>query len=326
MPTSPSSKTLVVITMGDPAGIGAETVLRSLKNIGFKKNVSFLIIGDIFILRREARRLRIKMPDADIVDLGNVPRRNFKYGVVRGGFGKAALEYIDIACEIIMGIRNKRPVALVTAPVSKEAIRRSCPGFSGHTEYLAKFFKARFVTMFMVSRALKVALVTRHIPFSSVAKSITKEKIIKTADQAHEVLKDIFKIKSPRIGVASLNPHAGEGGIFGREEKNIINPAVLRLKKRIPRVEGPGPADTLFYKARNGRLDAVISMYHDQALIPFKTLSFESGVNMTLGLPFIRTSPDHGTAFDIAGRRFADPTSMTEAIKIAISSARRKGV
>jgi len=171
--------------------------------------------------------------------------------------------------------------------------------------------------MMLVGNSLRVSLVTRHIPLKDVPKRLTRGKIIQTTKNTHDALKKFFRIRRPKIAICGLNPHAGEGGVLGMEEKAIISPAVNYLRKKIKGISGPLPADTLFNKAYKGEFDAVVCMYHDQALIPLKMVAFEKGVNMTLGLPFIRTSPDHGTAFDIAGKGKADPSSMIEAIKLA---------
>ena len=208
--------------------------------------------------------------------------------------------------------------ALVTAPINKEAASGVGFGFPGHTEYLASLTDTKEFAMMMIAEPLRITLVTRHIPLADVAKSITENGIIQAVILTRDVLKSRFKIKSPAIAVCGLNPHAGESGVIGNEEKDIIRPAVSRLQKKFKGIRGPIPADAVFYSAYKGGYDAVICMYHDQGLIPLKMTSRDKGVNMTLGLPFIRTSPDHGTAYDIAGKGIADPSSMMEAIKLAV--------
>ena len=205
----------------------------------------------------------------------------------------------------------------MTGPVSKSAIRSSgAAKFTGHTEYLAHKTRTKDFAMMFVGESLRVTLVTRHIALKSVPSSINTDAVYRAIALTHKYLKRYFAISSPRIGVAGLNPHAGEGGLFGNEEARFIIPAIKKASRRMAGITGPIPADIIFHEALNEKFDAVIAMYHDQGLAPFKMLYFNRGVNLTLGLPFIRTSPDHGTAFDIAGKGIADPSSMIEAIKL----------
>lgn len=227
----------------------------------------------------------------------------------------SAIDKIDRAVQLIKDGSIK---ALVTAPVSKEIIARTRPNFIGHTEYLAAKFKVSKVATMFVGRRLKVVTLTRHIPLASVAASLDKNEILDTIELSHSALIKYFKIEKPKIALCGLNPHCGEGGRIGNEEIRIISPAVLRAAKKGIKVYGPVSADAVFYQALAGEFDLVISMYHDQGLAPFKMLEFNRGVNLTLGLPFIRTSPDHGAASGIKGRNIADPASMVEAIKLAL--------
>ena len=229
--------------------------------------------------------------------------------------GRASLEYIDEAVELL---RSGQADALVTAPVNKSSIRSAGnPGFQGHTEYLAKKFKVKNFAMMFVGSDLKVSLVTRHLALRSVPKVLNSGMVYRTIMLTNKYLKEYFRIKAPRIAVCGLNPHAGENGAFGSEEARVISPAIRLASKVSKNICGPIPADTVFHDALCKKYDAVVAIYHDQALAPFKMLYFDSGVNLTLGLPFVRTSPDHGTAFDIAGLGIADPTSMIEAIRLA---------
>ncbi|MFC1621115.1 4-hydroxythreonine-4-phosphate dehydrogenase PdxA [Candidatus Omnitrophota bacterium] len=234
---------------------------------------------------------------------------------------KTGFEAIKKAVEIL----NKGDAhGIVTAPVNKSAINKLGVVFKGHTEYLARCTRTKKFAMMFCGGPLKVTLVTRHEPIKNIPKILTREKIIDAVTLTEEALKVYFRIKNPRIGVCGLNPHAGEGGVIGLEEKRVIGPAIKKLKSRITNIRGPLPADTIFYMAYNKGLDAIIAMYHDQGLAPFKMIAFHNGVNVTLGLPFARTSPDHGTAYDIAGKGIANPASMKEAIKLNVKLTRSK--
>jgi len=227
---------------------------------------------------------------------------------------KTGFSAIEKAVEIL---KKDKADALVTAPVNKEKINKSGVSFQGHTEYLAKVTNTKIFAMMLCGGPLKVTTVTRHLPLKKVPGAITQERLIDAVILTDLALKNYFGLKNPRIGMCALNPHCGEGGKIGREEQDVIIPAIKKIKRYIPGVQGPISGDVIFYMAHHGKLDAVISMYHDQGLGPLKMVAFEKGVNVTLGLPFIRTSPDHGTAYDIAGKGIADPSSMKEAIKLA---------
>ncbi len=315
MRISRSSRKSVVITAGDPSGIGPEIILKSLARPSIAKKIVPIVVGDREVFRRTAKRLKIAIPPAGkFVDLKNVPSAKFRFGRMKAPFGAAAVEYILVGLELVKIIKG---AVLVTAPINKESINAAGFRFAGCTELLSCLTESKNVTMMLVGGSLRVSLATRHLPLRDVPGALTRIGIIRTAKNTHYTLEKFFGIRKPRIGISALNPHAGEGGLLGREEKMIISPAVNYLRKKIKGISGPHPADTLFYKARKGAFDAVVCMYHDQALIPLKMAAFEKGVNMTLGLPFIRTSPDHGTGFDIAGKGKADPSSMIEAIKLA---------
>ncbi|MDD5428117.1 MAG: 4-hydroxythreonine-4-phosphate dehydrogenase PdxA [Candidatus Omnitrophica bacterium] len=311
---SRSNKPLVVITMGDPSGVGPEVTLKALASPEVKGLANFLVIGDAGVLAGTARDTGCRMYP-HILDMGNVPAKSFGYGEDRAPYGRASMQYIDMALELAASGETD---AIVTAPVNKAAIKRSgIEDFRGHTEYIAGKFKVKKFAMMFAGPGLKVALVTRHVALKKVAASLSAKNIFDTIKLTHDCLKNSFGIKSPAIAVCGLNPHAGEGGAFGDEEAKIIAPAVKRASAFAKNVRGPLPADAVFYDAINERYDAVVAMYHDQGLAPFKMLYFDRGVNLTVGLPFVRTSPDHGTAFAIAGKGKADPRSMIEAIKLA---------
>jgi 4-hydroxythreonine-4-phosphate dehydrogenase len=214
--------------------------------------------------------------------------------------------------------------AMATAPISKRVLQLAGHRYPGHTELLAELTGAGEVRMMLVSRRLRVILVTVHVPYTRVAGALTRERIEITIQLSHVALRRQFGVSNPRLAVAALNPHAGEEGIFGEEEKKVILPAIERARKRGVRAYGPFPADTVFHQAVQGNYDAVVCMYHDQGLIPLKLLDFFGGAALTLGLPIVRTSVDHGTAYDIAGKNKADGSSMREAISLAARLARKK--
>ena len=327
-------KVKIGITLGDPAGIGMEITLKVLKDKKIREAASLLLIGDYGVATHTQRQLgikafnyhilgdigRLRLSDEliNFINLGNITY-SIPYGKIDARCGKAAYEYINMAC-LLLRSRNSLD-ALVTAPINKESLNLAGYKFQGHTQILAQRFKSRYIRMMFSADNMKVVLVTIHIPLKNVPAQITKKEVQDTIFAVHRTMNVYFKMKKPRIAVCGLNPHAGEDGLFGTEEKDHIIPAIKRARAQKVKVEGPFPADSLFWKAKQGEYDVVIAMYHDQGCIPFKTLHFDKGVNTTLGLPFIRTSPDHGTAFDIAGKNQADPTAMKEAIKLAIEMA-----
>lgn len=318
-----SKRPTVAITIGDPFGVGPEIVLKALASQKLNRLADFLIVGDKSVLIAISQLLksdfRLRRNDL-MLDLNLISKDKIKFGRLTSLSGKASLAYIDCALKLI---RDKKADCLVTAPVSKEAINKSGVKFSGHTEYLAKKFDTKYFAMMLVGGSLKVTLVTRHISLSSVPKAVTKGEILKCVDLTYKTLARYFGINRPKIGVASLNPHSGEGGSIGIEEKRVIKPAVSEAKARYKNVVGPVSSEALFYDAYRGKLDCVITMYHDQGLTPLKMVARDKSVNVTLGLPFVRTSPGHGTAFDIAGKGIARADSMIEAINMAIRMVKK---
>jgi len=313
--------------MGDGRGIGPEVIVRALSHRSVRRLADILVIGDLDCIKAVKRLLKmpIRLHEIALWELVNSKRIVFRKDAINIlNLGtkdprRDPLAYIDSA---IMLINKKRADALVTAPVNKEVIAKTGIKFLGHTEYLAKITRTKKVAMMFTGGKFRVTVVTRHIPLKRVSRALTKERIADTTVLTYDFLKRRFGIKKPKIGVCALNPHAGEGGMVGREEKDIISPAIKRLKYKIPSIKGPIPADSAFRLLYNDKVDALIAMYHDQAMIPIKMLGRESCVNVTLGLPFVRTSPVHGTAYDIAGKGIADPSSMREAIKLASLLAR----
>jgi 4-hydroxythreonine-4-phosphate dehydrogenase len=306
-------KPVVGITMGDPAGIGPEIIVKALRHRRVRSMCRPVVFGSA---RFPANATSLKSA-FDIVEV-ETPGR-VRVGKKSAASGRAAIAYLDRAVQC--ALRGDID-ALVTAPLSKSAVRSAgARSFTGHTEYVAQKTKARSFAMMFWSKRLKVVLVTTHLPLRRVASSINTEKVLTAIRLSNDALKRLGCAR-PRIGVAGLNPHAGEDEAFGDEDARIIAPAVRKARRRGIDAEGPVSADTLFRAAYNRDYDLVVAMYHDQALAPFKMVAFDEGVNVTLGLPFVRTSVDHGTAFDIAGKGIASERSLVEAITLAVRLAK----
>lgn len=298
-------------------GIGAEVIIKAIPSI--KRYAELIIFGHQEILQRAAqvcgksgyRAVSVIEPDGRL-------SRNLS----RRACGQASLDYIEAATGAVQaGLCD----ALVTGPICKENIRRAGSKYPGHTEMLAGLVGLRSKTfLMMVGSRLRVSLVTLHEPLSRVPSLLSKSLLLQAIQNTHDALRDCFGIQRPRLAVAGFNPHAGEGGLFGKEEGAKIIPAVKTARRKGLNVSGPLPPDSVFYQALQGHFDAVVSLYHDQGLIPVKLLHFEDAVNMTLGLPFVRTSVDHGTAFDIAWQGKANPASLIAAGKLAARLARKK--
>lgn len=331
-------KPIVAVTMGDPGGIGPEVILKSLK--AFKsKNVSLVLIGSREVFEYAMKRLKLyrKLQSISFIlpsflkpgtvyfldvtyqaqalyqnkfktkvpgtfSIGNVARWN-------GALSFAALQIA--AREAAFG----RVQAVVTAPIQKEAIQLIEPGFTGHTEYLAQTSKTKKFAMMFVGKTFHVTLATIHLSLKRVSAALKKNDLIDKIKLTNDFLKQRLKIKKPRIGVCALNPHGSE---FGNEEKKIILPAVQAAQKHKIQAKGPFSGDQIFYDAYQGKWDAVLAMYHDQGLAPFKMIAFDEGVNTTLGLPYVRTSPDHGTAFDLAYQNKARHRAFLNALLLAV--------
>jgi 4-hydroxythreonine-4-phosphate dehydrogenase len=300
--------------MGDPSGIGPEVILKALATPGLSKLADFTVIGDRRVLEGH-QAWGLRTDDFTIIDLRNVARKGFAFGKVRPEYGKAAIEYLRRGLELI---KSRGMDCLVTAPLNKKAVNLAGYHFSGQTEYIARTFRVKDAVMMLFNEKLRVVLATRHIPLKDVAKGISAEKIFKVILTTALGLKSLFGIKKPKLSVCGLNPHASDSGVMGGEEGKFIIPAIAMARRKGINAEGPYPADTIFQKAIAGKYDCVVCMYHDQGLIPLKLSGFQEAVNITLGLPFLRTSPGHGTAFDIAGRNQADPASLIRAIQAAV--------
>ncbi len=334
---------LILITMGDPAGIGPEIIAKTFARqelFGFCRPV---VVGDLSVMAKAVQALALPLtcrtvasPDEGlpgpsvipVLDLGLTDVAAHAWGRPGPDSGSAVVGYIKKAVALTL---EGTADAIVTAPINKAVINAAGYHYPGHTELLADLTGTRDFGMLFVGGGLRVMLATIHLALREVPAHITIPGILNTVRLAHQSAL-AFGVAAPRIGVAGLNPHAGEGSLFGREEQDVILPALLQARAEGIDASDPLPADTIFFKARNGRYDIVIAMYHDQGLAPLKMIAFGSSVNVTVGLPIIRTSVDHGTAFDIAGKGVADPASLFQAALVASelavfrSSRKREGL
>ena len=315
----------IIVTMGDPNGVGPEVVLRTLPCLNPAQQARLLVVGDPEYMARLSLDLNLgELPPLQFAAPGSFsyPPR---WGVVSREAGRFAVACLAKALE---EIQRHNGGLLVTAPIHKGAARLAGFDHPGQTEFIASYFPGHSAAMGFFSGPLKIVLVTVHVTLSEVANRLSCEEIERCGQLLFEALRE-SGIESPRIAVAGLNPHASEAGQFGIEEEQIVEPALRRLRDRAGSraFSGPFPPDSLFHRAAQGEFDGVVALYHDQGLIPVKLLAFHSAVNVTLGLPVIRTSPCHGTAFDIAGRGCADPRSMQEAFRwgIRLSETRGRG-
>ena len=304
------------ITLGDINGIGPEVALKAARR-RWSAGVELVFIGATASVAEQARRLDLPVP-AHVDDPGH-PAPPWQPGQVTAEAGAAAAAWITHGVRLC---QQGRLDALVTAPISKEALHRGGVDFPGHTEMLAQLTGTSRFAMMLYGGPLRVVLATRHIALAAVPRALTAPVIREAITLTAEAL-PWLGARDPRIAVCGLNPHAGEGGAMGREEIEVIGPVVRELQAAGLPLEGPLPADTVFHRAAQGEFAAVVAMYHDQGLGPLKLVAFNEGVNVTLGLPLVRTSPDHGTAFGIAGRNVANPASMTEAITQAYFLSQR---
>ena len=323
------------VTMGDPCGIGAEIIVRALGQRDLRRRARFVIFGfseqfayvadsleiNLGVFRDHHEAIRRYSHDLVVLDYDEFSLPAVLPRGPSAMSGRASMAFCNGAIE---AARAGLIDAMVTAPISKRSWQMGRFKYPGHTELLAKKCHVRNVAMMFVAPQLKVALATIHHSLFSVRDLLSIGRVFNPIELADRALRDWFGLDEPRIGVAGLNPHAGEDGQFGDEEDRIIAPAILMANEAGIHAEGPFPADTVFIKAIDGQFDCVVAMYHDQGLIPIKLLAWRDAVNVTLGLPIIRTSPDHGTAFDIAGKKKADPSSMIAAINLAIDLANKR--
>ena len=329
----------IAITTGDPAGIGPEVVLKALADQELLNTARWVVIGDAAILEMAGARIGLKRPDwairdgnslqrsdhsvaqISLIDARQIEPSQFAIGKLSAACGSAALEYVRTATQLCL---DGQADAMVTAPLNKEAVSLSGQNFTGHTEFIAELSEAAESRMLLVNDRLRVIHVSTHCSLRSACELHTS-RILRTIQLGHEALQSLG-FAEPRIAVCGLNPHAGENGLFGSEDLGIIVPAIRSAQEMGLMCAGPFPADTIFIQAVRGSYDLVVAMYHDQGHVPMKLLDFENTINVSLGLPIVRTSVDHGTAFDIVGKNQADPSSMKAAMKLAVTMSlnRRK--
>jgi 4-hydroxythreonine-4-phosphate dehydrogenase len=327
---------LLAVTTGDPAGIGAEIILKVVQQANVQKTCRLLVIGDARIYQQRMRLPGFSPVPMEIVtdpgdgaytagtltllDLHDVDPQECPIGQVSAVAGRGAAEAVFKACDIAM---ERKVDAIVTGPLNKAAMNLAGFHYAGHTELLADRTHAIQVRMLLVGPKLRVIHVSTHVSLEEAIRRVTSQRVEETLESAQAACVALG-IAHPRIAVAGLNPHAGEGGLFGDQEIREVMPAIERARARGWDVSDPQPPDTVFLRAVNGEFDIVVAMYHDQGHIPMKLLAFDQGVNVTLGLPIIRTSVDHGTAFNIAGTGQANPASLEAAIQVALQMVRAR--
>ena len=328
-------KPTIAITIGDFNGIGPEVTLKSIASPKIKKSIQPVLIGsfDIFQFFVKMLKLDIELIAVDNLSTkiksGSVPvltvhpatSKSIQLGKISPDSGVCAGMAIEHAIKLCL---NKEVDAMVTAPVSKEALHFAGYNFPGQTEMLAMLTRSERVTMMLLAKTMRVALATVHIPIKKVSENLFVDRIIEKLETVNSSLKNDLGIKKPSIAVLGLNPHAGENGAIGGEENEIIIPAIKKANEKGIAAVGPFPADGFFASGAYKNYDAILAMYHDQGLIPLKMTGFDEGVNFSAGLKIIRTSPDHGTAFDIAGKKIANPGSMISAIQLATSIIKQR--
>ena len=322
--------------MGDPAGIGPEIIAKALSGGRLQKICRPLVIGSRHVMQETVKSLRLGLEvrlveghetghtranQLAVLEPLEHPLGPYKVGIAAPETGAASVAFITRAVHLA---QSGCIDGMVTAPINKEAINMAGCHFPGHTELLADLTQTQESGMMIIGGPLKIMFVTTHVAIKDLPALLTQAKIEKGIRLAHLALTTLFGIKSPRIGVAALNPHAGEHGLFGDEEARVIGPATRAAQAKGILASDPLPADTLFGKTARGEYDGVVALYHDQGLIPLKLVAFGTCVNLTVGLPIIRTSVDHGTAFDIVGQGIADPGSLIEAVRLAVTLVRRR--
>ena len=327
---------LIGITMGDPAGVGPEIIVKALADDSIYASCRPVVLGDEAILSLAIGRSQEKMSfevvptpseakstpgKIDLLSLSELKGDDTAPGRPTVEGGRAMVNYVIRAVEMI---KKEKLGAMVTCPINKALMHRAGHPYEGHTQLISQLTETPDCVMMLAGARLRVALATIHCSLSEVPAILNTALVHKTITITARGLQEDLGLKRPRLAVAGLNPHAGESGLFGREDEKIIRPAVHMARDEGYRVVGPLPSDTLFYKAANGQFEAVVAMYHDQGLIPLKLLHFSDAVNVTLGLPIVRTSVDHGTAYDIAGTGRADPSSLKAAIRMAVTMVRNR--
>jgi len=320
-------KPTIAITMGDAAGIGPEIVVKAIADPRLRQWCDPIVLGDLGVLRAAAERVRVPIrldaverPTAvraadgvAVIDYRNVDAGTLRMGVMEPALGEAAVHYTREAARMALASEVD---GIVSAPLNKEAMRAAGHHYEGATEIFAEMAGVKRYAMVLLLGDMRLLLLTNHMALREACDKVTQARVYEKIMLAHEALVE-QGIAAPRIAVSALNPHAGEGGLFGREEIEEIQPAIARARAEGVDAIGPVPADTVFFKAKQGMYDLTIALYHDQGLAPLKAIDFDEAVNVTLGLPFVRTSPDHGTAFGLAGKGQARATSFTNAVTVA---------
>jgi 4-hydroxythreonine-4-phosphate dehydrogenase len=330
------NRPILGLTMGDPAGIGPEVIAKALTHRGIRALCRPIVIGSRPVMEETVRSLRLRLRmvtvhghtqswgssvEVPVLDPLEHPLGKFRAGVVAEKTGAASVAFIETGVRLAQaGCVD----AIVTGPINKEAINLAGCHYPGHTEFLAALTNSEESGMMILGGPLKIMFTTTHVAMRDLSDTLTTDRVLQAIRLATRGLREYFGVAQPRIGVAALNPHAGESGLFGDEEREIISPASRQARRAGILASDPLPADTLFGKAVRGDYDGVVAMYHDQGLIPLKLVAFGKCVNLTVGLPIIRTSVDHGTAYDIVGKGVADPGSLMEAITLAAMLARKR--
>ena len=321
-----SRKINVGITIGDPNGIGIEIILKSLSNFSLFHECNFIIYASTGLIEKQKQHFQIDTPslkkidnEEDLSDTQINVKEVFSNSQFNFGSSDKELSAFGIVSlkEATKDIKDNKIDILVTAPINKDLSHSKSFKYTGHTDFFKHYFNTNPL-MLMISEELKIALLTDHIPIKDLSDALNKDLVKQKIKLLETCLLNDFKIKKPKIAVLAINPHAGDNGLIGNEDQSIITPAINSFKGTASSINGPFSADTFFVNENYRKYDGVIASYHDQGLIPFKTISFGKGVNFTAGLPVVRTSPDHGTGFDIAGKGIADHTSFTNAIKLGL--------
>ena len=321
----------IAISSGDPAGIGPEITVKALEDDAVRSLARWIVVGENWILEQATPSIKWR-PDVVVTDAAQIPseasvvllepnvvdRDTFQLRELSANCGLASLEYVAEATQLCL---RGDADAMVTAPINKEAVSLAGTHFTGHTEFIAELCDAKESRMLLVNDKMRVVHVTTHCALSEATKT-DSQRVLNTIVLGHEAMQRLGW-ENPRLAICGLNPHAGENGLFGNQESTVIEPAVAAARERGIDCVGPFPADTLFLQAYRGTYDMVVAMYHDQGHVPMKLLDFEHTVNVSLGLPIVRTSVDHGTAFDIAGQDLADPEDMKTALQLAIKMVRQ---
>jgi 4-hydroxythreonine-4-phosphate dehydrogenase len=317
MPDNLSHLPTIALTMGDPAGIGPEIVLKALADPAVAPLARWIVVGDARVLQMAEQFTGLKRAISELQDIDTLgDLSGFAFGRMDARCGAAAVEYVRVATELCM---SGAADAMVTAPLNKEAVTMSGQPFSGHTEYIAALCGATESRMLLASERLCTVHVSTHVALRTAC-DLNTGRILRTIELGYDAMR-LLGFERPRIAVCGLNPHAGEHGLFGQEDESAIAPAVESARAKGIACSGPHAGDTIFLQASRGAYDLVVAMYHDQGHIPMKLIDFEGTVNVSLGIPIIRTSVDHGTAFDIAGKNLGDARSMKQAMRMAVKMA-----